>query len=136
MIKFIRFIKAAFDTGVVYVDCDGVLLKKFPVPEHVAGGLKLLWWSLNLEETPIIKRRLPLLYLLRLFGVRLILWTNRGIQHHKITISALGRHILLFDMLRFRNGLKIEDRLPGPVIEDDERYFVCTRLPSLLVKPL
>ena len=139
MIKFLKFICAAFDTGVVYVDCDGTLLKKFPVPEHISkhgADLALLWWSFNLVPTPVIKRRLPLLYFLRLFGVRLVLWTNRGPQHRRVTLEALGSHVHLFDTTRFRGGGKVLDRLDGPLIEDDERYLVCTHLPSLLVKPL
>lgn len=139
MFALLKFICAAFDAGVVYVDCDGTLLKKFPVPEHIHkhnAALALLWWSFNLEATPVIKRRLPLLYFLRLFGVRLVLWTNRGPQHRSITLKALGVHLFLFGATRFRNGCKVLDRLDGPVIEDDERYLVCTRLPSLLVKPL
>lgn len=136
MTKLIKFIRAAFDAGVVYVDCDGTLLKKFPVPEHICSPFKLLWWSTNLDVTPVIKRRLPLLYLLRLFGVRLVLWTNRGMQHWPVTHKALGRHAMLFDMVRFRGGTKVLDSLDGPIIEDDERYLACTQHPSLLVRSL
>lgn len=132
----IKFIRDAFTAGVAYIDCDGCILKKFPVPEHIEGGFRLLWWNTNLEPTQLIWHRLLLLYFLRLFGVRLILWTNRGLQHWDVTITSLSKHIRLFDELHFRNGLKIEDRLNGPVMDDDENYFTCTRYSGLLVKPL
>lgn len=136
MSRLFRFVTAAFTAGVAYIDCDGCILKKFPVPEHICMPFRLLWWSTNLDVTPVITRRLPLLYFLRLFGVRLVLWTNRGAQHHTVTLRALGSHARLFDGLRFRNGTKIQDFLDGPIMEDDERYLVCSKYPGLLVKSL
>lgn len=122
----IKFISAAFTANVAYIDCDGCILKKFPVPERIQGGaLKLLWWHLNLDATPVIKRRLPLLYFLHLFGIRLVLWTNRSPEHRRVTLESLGRHARLFKGIRFRAGMKILDRLDGPVMDDDESYFTC-----------
>lgn len=122
----IKFIRAAFSAGVAYIDCDGCILKKFPVPDYIQQGIwRLLWWRQNLQPTPVIWHRLPLLYFLRLFGVRLVLWTNRGMQHRSVTTASLGKHIRLFDEMRFRDGCKILDRLDGPVMDDDAAYFSC-----------
>lgn len=129
----IRFIIAAFTAGVVYVDCDGCVLRKFPVPKTVPGVFALLWWRTHLQPTKVIKRRLPMLYFLRLFGVRLVLWTNRMHRHRGVTIESLGTHAWLFDELRFRDGCKITDRLDGPVIDDDGIYLSCGKGRGLLV---
>lgn len=132
----IRFIFAAVKTRVAYIDCDGCILKKFPVPEHICMPFRLMWWRLNLAPTPVIRTRLIVLYVLRLLGVRLVLWTNRGLQHCFITVDALGKHAQLFDEMRFRDGNKILDKLDGPIMEDDARYLACSEHPGLLVKSL
>lgn len=134
----IKFVLAALDAGVAYIDCDGCLLKKFPVPEHLKGRpvLALLWWTTNLQPTPVIWHRLLLLYLLRLFGVRLILWTNRSAHHRTVTAHALGKHMRLFSECRFLGGAKIKQGLDGPVMDDDEKFLACGRGPGLLVKSL
>lgn len=121
----LRFIAAAFTAGVAYIDCDGCILKKMPVPDTVPMPYRLIWWKHNLQPTPVIKRRLPLLYFLRFFGVRLVLWTNRERSHRMLTMRALGKHIKLFSMLQFLGGTKVLDRLDGPVMDDDPAYFIC-----------
>lgn len=131
--QMIRFIIAAFTAGVVYVDCDGCVLKKFPVPDLVPRVFALLWWRIHLQPTKIVKRRLPLLYFLRLYGVRLVLWTNRMPRHRELTIESLGAHAWLFDELRFRDGFKIQDRLDGPVMDDERIYLSCGKGRGLLV---
>lgn len=123
--QVIRFILAAFSARVAYIDCDGCILEKFEVPGNISPPFRLLWWNLNLAPTPVIRRRLFLLYALRLLGVRLVLWTNRGVQHWPVTHAALGKHVELFSSLRFRGGAKIVDRLDGPVMDDDPVYFTC-----------
>lgn len=132
MISAIRFLVSAVRCGVAYIDCDGTLVEKFPVPPGIE--VPLLWWSENLQ--PTARKRGPILLcrLLKAMGVRLILWTNRGWQHEVVTRRALGRHWYLFDEVQFRGGLKIQDRLDGPVMEDDARYFICSRYASLLVR--
>jgi hypothetical protein len=132
----LRFIAAAFTAGVAYIDCDGCILKKFPVPSNVPMPYKLLWWTHNLEPTVVIRRRLPLLYFLYFIGVRLVLWTNREYSHCMITRQALGKHVRIFSMLRFRGGTKILDRLDGPVMDDDRAYLPCGKGAGLLVKSL
>lgn len=120
-----RFIFAAFTAGVAYIDCDGCILEKFKVPGNIDPSFRLLWWKMNLSATPVVTRQLPLLYFLRFFGVRLVLWTNRGHNHRYVTIEALGKHAQLFESMRFRDGCKITDRLDGPVMDDDSIYFTC-----------
>lgn len=134
--RLIKFISTAFSAGVAYIDCDGCLLKKFPVPASVPTAYKLRWWKHNLEPTSVIRRRLPLLYFLRFFGVHLVLWTNRDWMHRDVTLQALGKHIELFSLLRFRSGSKIIDRLDGPVMDDDGIYLTCGKGAGLLVRSL
>jgi hypothetical protein len=134
--QLFKFIAAAMRAGVAYIDCDGCVLKKFPVPESVSRPYKLLWWKYNLEPTPVVWRRLSLLYFLYFIGVRLVLWTNRDWSHRAVTVLALGKHIRVFSVLRFRGGTKILDRLDGPVMDDDVAYLSCGTGPGLLVKSL
>jgi len=135
--QLLKFISAAVTAGVAYIDCDGCVLKKFPVPKQLQGGpYALLWWKRNLEPTPVVKRRLPLLYFLHFMGVKLVLWTNREWGHSEITLKALGKHIRVFSLLRFRGGIKILDRLDGPVMDDDSAYLACGAGCGLLVKSI
>lgn len=136
--RTLRFIAAAFTAGVAYIDCDGCILKKMPVPSTVPMPYRLIWWKHNLAPTPVVKRRLPLLYFLRFFGVALVLWTNRSHHHRRITAEALGKHARLFESMRFRDGCKITDTLDGPVMDDDASYLTCTPNfhSNLLVKSL
>lgn len=104
-------------------------------------GLKgvdfLLWWRENLTVRPIIKRRLPLLYLLRFLGVKLHIWTNRDHEKHfEVTRASLGRHAWLFKTWEFYDGTKIQSRMPGPVMDDQEAYLACGTGASLLVSQL
>lgn len=119
-----KFIFAAVKAGRVYIDIDGTLLKKYPVPEYVDAGRKLKWWIENLAPTPVIKRRLPLLYLLYILGVKLIVWTNRGPSHEGVTRKALGFHANLFSRFEFHDGLKDATDPQGPVM-DDQRKYIC-----------
>lgn len=132
----IRFILSALLHGVAYIDCDGTILCRLRVPSDL-GGDWLGWWMRNLVPTPVIKRRLPLLYLLRLLGTRLVLWTNRYDQHKALTRHALGWHgKLLFSDMRFYNGLKGFCKLNGPVIDDRPEHVRQGTWGSLLVEEL
>lgn len=132
----IRFIFDALRYRCAYIDLDGCLLLRFKCPHSL--GLKgiewLLWWRENLPVRPIIKRRLPLLYLLRLLGVKLIVWTNRDkLMHHGVTIQSLGRHRWLFSEEQYYDGQKIMSRVPGPVMDDQKPYLACGKGRGLLV---
>ncbi len=133
----LAFIIGAMVHGKAYIDCDGCILERYRVPPELGlvGIDNLLWWAENLQPTPIIKSRIALCYLLRFLGVQLILWTNRDQKRHEaVTRRALGKHCRLFDFMLFRSGLKIQDRLSGPVMEDDERFLACGTALGLLVK--
>lgn len=119
VVNLFRFIFDAFLYGVAYIDCDGTILRKMPVPDEVQD--KLSWWRVNLAPTPIIKKRLLLLYLLCLLDVDLILWTNRDPEHERVTRMALGKHARVFMEMRFYSGRKrVESSPSGPVMDDDE----------------
>lgn len=129
-----KFIFAAVKAGRVYIDIDGTLLKRFPVPDEVYS--KLEWWKANLQPTPVIKRRLPLLYLLYILGVKLIVWTNRGPAHEGVTRKALGRHTNIFSIFQMYDGQKDKSFPGGPIMDDDPRYIRNFRPGDLLVESL
>lgn len=133
MIAVLRFLLSAHVAGVAYIDVDGCILEKFPVPSRVSKHIALEWWKANLRPTPIVWQRIALLYVLRALGVRLILWTNRAPKHRAVTWRALGRHWDLFSEMRFYDGEK-EYALPsGPVMDDQEKYVALGVGHSLLV---
>lgn len=140
MINTVRFICNAWACGEAYIDLDGCLLKRFRCPPHLKlyGSQALVWWMENLKPTPIIYRRLALLYVLRALGVRLVIWTNRqcNVHHLNVTHKALGQHMWLFSEMQFRGGLKIQDILTGPVMDDQKAYLGCGAGPGLLVEQL
>lgn len=135
----IRFIFDALRYRCAYIDLDGCILRRMRCPQNI--GLKgiefLLWWRENLAVCPLIKRRLPLLYLLRLLGVKLVMWTNRDFfMHGTVTFKSLGIHAKLFSEYKFYDGTKIESRVPGPVMDDQKAYLACGKGRGLLVSQL
>lgn len=135
----IRFILDALHYGCAYIDLDGCLLVRMRCPrdQRLKGVEFLLWWRDNLTVRPLIKRRLPLLYLLRLLGVRLIVWTNRDFcMHWPVTVRSLGKHVRLFADYEFHDGTKIQTRVPGPVMDDQKAYLACGKGRGYLVKQL
>lgn len=134
--RTLRFILSALWYGCAFIDLDGCILRRFHCPRDL--GLKgiewLLWWRENLPVRPLIKRRLPLLYLLKFLGVRLYVWTNRDmLMHYGLTIESLGKHTRLFTNYNFYDGQKIMSRVPGPVMDDQPAYLACGKGSSLLV---
>lgn len=144
----LRFIWDAWLGGYAFIDMDGTILKKFRLPggdECLVGDSRTLlngmsaleWWKANLQPTAVIKRRLPLLYLLKALGVKLIVWTNRCPQHETVTRKALGVHARLFNHMLFYDGQKGKcNWLLGPVLDDDPKYLPCGTGRGLLVKSL
>lgn len=121
--RLLLFVVTAVYRRNAYIDLDGCLLHKFSVPFNVKKN-RLQWWMDNLSPTPIVKRRLWMLYLLKLFGVKLHIWTNRSLCHAKVTQTALGKHMRLFSGVYFMGGKK--DELPrfGPCIDDEPKYVI------------
>ena len=136
MIRTLCFIFSAWFHGHAYIDLDGCLLHRMPVPNCIPRYDRLRWWIDNLRPTPIVKSRLALLYMLRALGVRLFVWTNRRPTHDVVTRIALGRHVTLFDEFYYCDGLKKEGILYGPVMDDQPEYIPCGSRGSLLVKQL
>ena len=132
--KTLLFILHAVRSGHAYIDMDGCLLRRMPVPAWVPPEEALDWWIANLTPTPIVKRRLALLYLLRFCRVRLYIWTNRGGRHHPVTALALGWHLWLFEDWLYMDGQKHRIPRRGPCMDDQAKY-VCER-GDLLVKQL
>ncbi len=58
-------------------------------------------------------------------GNRLVLWTNRSQGVRDATRTQLGPYWNLFEEHLFREGNKLNDRLHGFVIDDDERHARC-----------
>lgn len=137
LMRTLRFILSAFWHGYAYIDLDGCLLKRFRCPGGVDAMHALDWWRANLQPTPIVYQRLVLLYILRLLGVKLAIWTNRQPYHEKVTREALGRHMWLFSFQFYCAGQKHKGpRLGGPVMDDQEKYLKCGTGFNLLVEQL
>lgn len=119
--RLIRFLIAAITYGNVYVDMDGCLLHRMPIPPHVPPSEALDYWMANLCQTRLIKRRLALLYVLRAMGVKLHVWTNRSPQHEAVTRDSFGKHYRLFSSHHYGAGKKRQYPRCGPCIDDEEK---------------
>lgn len=119
--KLLRFLIMAFRTKNAYIDMDGCLLHRMPIPAHVTPAEALDYWMANLCETRLIKRRLVLLYVLRAMGVQLHLWTNRSPQHEPVTRGSFGRHYRLFSSHHYGAGQKRHHPRCGPCMDDEEK---------------
>ena len=131
--RLLKFIANAHKHGHAYIDMDGCLLRRMLVPSSVLPSQALDWWMKNLSATAIVKRRLILLYVLKLLGVQLHIWTNRSPQHEALTRKAFGRHIWLFSSMSFAAGKKRALPRLGPCI-DDEESNIGTLFYDLLVR--
>lgn len=143
-----RFIFDAVRYRCAYIDLDGCILRRMRVKDDAryihfmstqpgTNFDALLWWRENLTVRPLIKRRLPLLYLLKFLGVRLYIWTNRDFWlHSAVTFKSLGMHSRLFFGHQFHDGTKIQTRVPGPVMDDQKAYLRCGKGRGLLVSQL
>ena len=132
--KLLRFLSDARRYGNAYIDIDGCLLHKMPIPEHVPASEALDYWMANLCATKVVWRRLLLLYFLKLLGVRLHLWTNRSPQHEAVTRASFGRHYALFDTYHYGAGTKKHLQRFGPCMDDEARN-IGTMFNDMLVKP-
>lgn len=145
----LRFIFDAVRYRCAYIDLDGCILRRMRVKDDAryihfmstqpgTNFHPMVWWRENLTVRPLIKRRLPLLYLLRyVFRVKLHIWTNRDFWlHGQVTIQSLGKHHRLFSGWQFHNGTKIQTRVPGPVMDDQKNYLACGKGRGLLVSQL
>lgn len=122
MRQLLHFIRSARRYGHAYIDLDGCLLQRMPMPGGMTPDEALAYWMANLCVTPIVWRRLALLYVLRLLGVRLHVWTNRSPQHGEVTRAALGRHIRLFHSTLLCGGHKLRVVRMGPCMDDQRKY--------------
>lgn len=119
--RLLKFIRAARKHGHAYVDMDGCLLHKMPIPAHVPPEQALAYWMENLCATKVVLHRLVLLYLLRALGVRVHLWTNRSPEHEPVTRASLGRHYELFASHHYGAGRKRQLTRLGPCMDDEAR---------------
>lgn len=132
--SLLRFLIMAHQTKNAYIDMDGCLLHRMPIPAHVPPEQALEYWMANLCATRVIKRRLVLLYVLRAMGVRLHVWTNRSPQHEAVTRQSFGRHYYrLFATTHYGAGQKRHYPRCGPCM-DDEAKNVGAYPGDLLVK--
>jgi len=120
--NLLRFILCAWRSGHAYIDMDGCLLEKMPMPSGMPKPDALAYWVANLKPTPIVRQRLWVLYLLKGLGVRLYAWTNRWPAHEAVTRQALGRHARLFSAMYYLAGHKETTPRHGPCMDDDARY--------------
>jgi hypothetical protein len=130
--KLIAFVVAAVRCGRAYIDVDGTLLKSFVVPETVPENQRLWWWSFNLVPTPRIWSRIALCCVLRLLGVRLVIWTNRRTMFEPMTRQALGVFQHLFSEWWFMGGWKETLTMRRGVVMDDQAKYVELGFPGSL----
>lgn len=134
MRRHLAFLVSAVRCRAAFIDVDGCLVRKFHPPANTPDALQ--WWIDNLQVTPVIRRRLPLLYLCKLLGVKLVLWTNRHPKHETVTTRALGVHAWLFDDMVFYGGTKSNATCLGPVMDDEERHVIGRMRGSMLVRSM
>lgn len=133
MFKLGIFLLVAIQDRCAYIDMDGCLLHRMPVP---AGEFDALtYWKENLCVTRIVWHRLLVLYLLKLWRVKLYIWTNRSEQHRAVTHQALGRHLRLFTGEIYAGGNKHELERCGPCMDDQAKY-IGQNIGDLLVRQL
>lgn len=132
--SLLKFIRNARQCGHAYIDMDGCLLHKMPIPSHVLPDQALDYWMANLCATRVVRHRLALLYVLKLLGVQLHLWTNRSPEHEPVTRASFGRHYAVFVDHHYGAGKKRKVQRLGPCIDDEERN-VGTDFQDLLVSP-
>lgn len=77
-----------------------------------------------------------MLYVLNALGVRLFLWTNRSPEHKYVTMKSFGKHWALFDDAFFHSGTKILASVPGPIMDNEEKYMLCSKYDGLVVRTL
>lgn len=117
----LKFVLAAHRHGHAYIDMDGCMLHKMPIPEHVPAEQALAYWMANLCPTRLVMHRLVLIYILRAMGVQVHLWTNRSPQHAQVTQQSFGRHYRLFASHHYGAGYKRHLQRQGPCMDDEER---------------
>lgn len=119
--RAIQFVLSARKHGHAYIDMDGCLLHKMPIPAHVPPEQALDYWMANLCKTDVVLHRLALVYLLKALGVQVHLWTNRSPEHESVTRASLGRHYALFSSYHYGAGSKRQVTRLGPCMDDEER---------------
>ena len=134
MSSLLDFVLEARRCGNAYVDMDGCLLHKMPIPPHIAPECALDYWMANLSPTRVVWTRLAFLYLLKAVGVKLHLWTNRSPQHEAVTRVSLGRHYAMFSTHHYGAGQKRDVVRQGPCMDDEERN-IGADFCDLLVRP-
>jgi hypothetical protein len=130
MLSYLRFVLCAVRCGHAYIDFDGTLCRAVPVDgTHYTGPSMLDAWRQEVAtqvlqgRARLIKRHVALLLLLRVLGVQLHLWTNRGVEMRWPTLGVLGPLAGLFRSMTFYDGRK-GDNMPlcGPIIDDEQKY--------------
>lgn len=117
----LRFILAAYKSGHAYIDMDGCLLHKMPIPSHVPAEQALNYWMVNLCPTRVVLHRLAFVYFLKALGVQVHLWTNRSPEHEQVTRESFGWHYGLFASYHYGAGYKRHVRRQGPCMDDEDR---------------
>lgn len=123
MKPFVKFFITAIKYRTAYIDLDGCLVRKMKIPTYIKGRDVLDWWMENLAPTSIVYHRLLILYLLRMCGVTLIIWTNRQMYHVVVTHKSLGKHMWLFACSYYLAGNKYHYHRVGPLMDDQIRYI-------------
>lgn len=149
------FALAALRARNAYIDFDGTLAHSVQVafsPALYAGArpaqINQFWlesWQAEINRIGrgrLIYRRMLFLLMLRAFGVRLHLWTNRGAEVREATLRTLGRWVWLFTSLGFygKEHIDMPDKTEsaaehlGPLMDDMEKYVRLGKPGSLLVR--
>jgi xanthine/uracil permease len=129
MMNVIRVIIHALVTGVCCVDVDGTLLdvrhdRIFGQKVQEEGlDTALEWYNNSYVANLGINWGLMLIVIgLRLMGVTLIMWTNRGDQQESMTRDNLGVLHHIFTVHCFFNGKKYGTNGDMPTLDNESKY--------------
>lgn len=149
MKAYLLFALAALHARNAYIDFDGTLAHSVHVPAptgaDLGGDAWLQAWQLEINRMGrgrLVYTRLLFLLVLRLLGVRLHLWTNRGPAVRDATLLTLGLWVRLFMTLGFygQESNAMPDKTAsaaehlGPLMDDMPKYVALGKPGSMLVR--
>jgi uncharacterized HAD superfamily protein len=130
-----------------YIDFDGTLisnsleetLKNYQMKSELSWHNSSSLWDWYNEfiskncNMPLNKNLLNQLIILKEQGHHLHIWTNRSYDLKKYTLSNLGNYKSLFTSFLFNDGMKINTKVDGIVVDNDAKYLTCGLQGGILI---
>ena len=118
----IVIVKSVFSRD-VYVDIDGTVFDNSLDDAFRKNGFNTKWYEQQYVGNLNVNRDLvKCLKVVRLFGCRLHVFTNRGFGQARMTLENLGEYKNLFDSYEFCEGCKGKYSRKGLLIDNEEKY--------------